>query len=133
MVDGTTSEYRAVASLQRTKNPVRLARALLPKQVPALLVGRTADELAEKMGLDVVENSYFTTEKREQYWRANVHKARSLPEDHGTAGCVVLDIHGKLAAANTTGGMTFKPAGRIGDTAILGAGIWADEKVAVAW
>ena len=79
MVDGKTSEYRAVASLQRTKNPVRLARALLPKQVPALLVGKTADELAEKLGLEVVPNSYFTTEKREQYWRANVHKARSLP------------------------------------------------------
>ncbi|KAK2036639.1 N-terminal nucleophile aminohydrolase [Colletotrichum somersetense] len=133
VVDGKTSEYRAVAGLQHVKNPVRLARALLPENTPAFLFGETAEALAAKRGLEMVEISHFTTSKRKQYWDSHVKIARSLAEDHGTVGAVVLDLHGNLAAANSTGGMTFKLKGRIGDTAVLGAGIWADDRLAIAW
>lgn len=133
MVDGSCSEYRAVAGLQATRNPIRLASAMLSMSSPAFLFGKTADNLAVNMGLETVDNSYFTTPKRKQYWESQIAKVRSLAEDHGTAGCVVLDTCGNLAAGNTTGGMTFKLGGRIGDTAVMGAGIWADKKVAIAW
>ncbi|KAM6480856.1 nucleophile aminohydrolase [Trichoderma sp. SZMC 28011] len=132
IVDGKTLEYRAVAGLQRTKNPVRLASKLLFRASPAFIYGKTADDLASKMGLEAVENSFFTTPKRKQYWEANIARVKALEEDHGTAGAVALDLHGNLAAANTTGGMTFKLNGRVGDTAVLGAGILADGRVAIA-
>ncbi|KAM0514488.1 hypothetical protein ACHAPE_006781 [Trichoderma viride] len=132
VVDGKTLEYRAVAGLQRTKNPVRLASKLLSRASPAFIYGKTADDLASKMGLEVVENSFFTTPKRKQYWEANIARVKALEEDHGTAGAVALDLHGNLAAANTTGGMTFKLNGRVGDTAVLGAGILAGGRVAIA-
>lgn len=133
VVDGKTLEYRAVAGLQRTKNPVRLASKLLSRASPAFIYGKTADDLASKMGLEAVENSFFTTPKRKQYWEANIARVKALEEDHGTAGAVALDLQGNLAAANTTGGMTFKLNGRVGDTAVLGAGILADGHVAIAW
>jgi beta-aspartyl-peptidase (threonine type) len=133
VVDGKTLEYRAVAGLQRTRNPVKLASKMLTRASPAFIYGKTADDLASKMGLEVVDNSFFTTPKRKQYWEKNIARVKALEEDHGTAGAVALDLHGNLAAANTTGGMTFKLSGRVGDTAVLGAGILADKRVAIAW
>ncbi|EKV05980.1 Putative isoaspartyl peptidase/L-asparaginase [Penicillium digitatum] len=128
VIDGTTCRYRAAGGLQRTKNPIKLAHKMLDFQAPALIVGKAADELAETNGLDMVDNSYFTTDSRRLYWEA---KRNKLLENHGTVGAVALDIHGNLAAANSTGGISFKHRGRIGDTAIVGAGIYADDQVAV--
>lgn len=103
---------------------------MLDFPAPALIIGTAADELAETNGLDMVDNSYFTTDSRRLYWEAKMNK---LLENHGTVGAVALDIHGNLAAANSTGGVTFKHPGRVGDTAIVGAGIYADDQVAVVW
>ncbi|KAK2591334.1 hypothetical protein QQS21_010987 [Conoideocrella luteorostrata] len=131
IVDGSTSKYRAVTGLQRTKNPIRLASTLMRRPVPCLIFGTTADDMAAEEGLVIVDNDYFTTDRRRTYWEANISRVRAIIEDHGTAGAVAIDINGDLAAANTTGGLTFKLSGRLGDTAIVGAGIWADRNVAI--
>ncbi|KAL6230157.1 nucleophile aminohydrolase [Aspergillus navahoensis] len=128
VIDGRSCRYRAAGGLQRTKNPIKLAHRMLELEAPALVVGTAADDLAETNGLEMVDNSYFTTDSRRFYWES---KANRRLEDHGTVGAVALDIHGKLAAANSTGGLTFKHRGRLGDTAIVGAGIYADDQVAV--
>ncbi|CZR59411.1 uncharacterized protein PAC_09303 [Phialocephala subalpina] len=131
IIDGRNCEYRAVAALVRTKNPIRLAHAMLSEESPAFLVGTAADDLASKKNLDMVENSYFSTPTRMNYWNSNMNGVKSASEYHGTVGAVALDTHGNLAAANSTGGLNFKIIGRIGDTAIVGAGIYADDVVAI--
>lgn len=106
---------------------------MLSAPSPAFLFGEATDKLAEKYELNVVENEYFTTPKRKDYWESQIHRVRSEKEDHGTVGAVVLDIYGNIAAANSTGGMNFKSSGRLGDTAVIGAGLYADKCVAIAW
>ncbi|KAK2005981.1 N-terminal nucleophile aminohydrolase [Colletotrichum eremochloae] len=113
IINGKTAAYRAAVCLQTTKNPIKLARAMLDQ--------------GASLGLDVVPNSFFATERRMSYWR----KKQSEVPEHGTVGAVVLDSHGNVAAANSTGGMMLKPPGRVGDTAILGSGLYADERIAV--
>ncbi|RDW63732.1 hypothetical protein BP6252_11277 [Coleophoma cylindrospora] len=132
VIDGSTSEYRAAAGLRQTKNPVRLARAMMSRTSPVFIVGPTADDLACREGLEMVDNEYFSTQSRKNYWLSNIDRVRSIIDHHGTVGAVALDIHGNLAAANSTGGLMFKSTGRIGDTAIIGAGIYADTEVAIA-
>ncbi|KID60748.1 Isoaspartyl peptidase/L-asparaginase 1 [Metarhizium brunneum] len=131
IVNGADSAYRAAVCLRTTKNPVRLARAMLDRRgptAPVLMAGVGGDQLARRLGLETVDNGYFGTERRLSYWR----QKRPDASEHGTVGAVVLDARGNVAAANSTGGMTMKPVGRVGDTAILGSGLYADERVAVA-
>jgi beta-aspartyl-peptidase (threonine type) len=96
-------------------------------------MGSAADALAGQEGLDMVENSYYTTSKRKGYWDTNIARVGPSSEGHGTVGAVALDVYGNLGAANSTGGTMFKSVGRVGDTAIIGAGIYADDKVAIVW
>lgn len=96
---------------------------------PIFIAGPNGDTLAERLGLDLVPNSYFATENRVKYWSAK----KAEISEHGTVGAVVLDAHGNLAAANSTGGMMFKAIGRVGDTAVLGSGLYADKNVAIVW
>ncbi|KAL6787362.1 putative L-asparaginase [Trichoderma sp. SZMC 28012] len=131
IVNGATSAYRAAVCLHETKNPIKLARAMLENSgptTPVFIAGSGGDELAKQLGLEIVPNSYFATESRTSYW----HKKKAEMSEHGTVGAVVLDVHGNLAAANSTGGMMFKPVGRVGDTAVLGSGLYADKNVAIA-
>ncbi|KAG8412704.1 hypothetical protein J3458_013145 [Metarhizium acridum] len=131
IVNGADSAYRAAVCLRTTKNPIKLARAMLDRRgttAPVFIAGVGGDQLARRLGLETVDNSYFGTERRLSYWR----QKRPDVSEHGTVGAVVLDSHGNVAAANSTGGMTMKPVGRVGDTAILGSGLYADERVAVA-
>ncbi|KAJ4858017.1 asparaginase domain-containing protein [Trichoderma breve] len=131
IVNGATSAYRAAVCLHETKNPIKLARAMLDNSgptTPVFIAGSGGDELAKQLGLEIVPNSYFATESRTSYW----HKKKAEMSEHGTVGAVVLDVHGNLAAANSTGGMMFKPVGRVGDTAVLGSGLYADKNVAIA-
>jgi beta-aspartyl-peptidase (threonine type) len=81
----------------------------------------------------MVENDYFTTSERAAHWTAQKAQFNSAAEDLGTVGAVALDIYGNLVAANSTGGMTCKSTGRIGDTPIIGAGIYGDRRSAIAW
>lgn len=82
----------------------------------------------------MVDNAYYTVAEKQIYWKTNLHKHRHLnAEHHGTVGAVAVDLKGNLAAGNSTGGTMFKAIGRIGDTAIIGAGIYADEDISIVW
>ena len=99
-----------------------------------MLIGRGADEMAKELGFDPVANSYFTTSSRKAYWEQTISLNRQEVDSHmGTVGAVVLDSHGHLAAGGSTGGPTGKKNGRIGDTAVLGAGLYADTQLSVVW
>jgi len=122
----------AVTLVRRIRNPVKAARALLDGTGPVMLAGVEADRFAERTGLAIVDQSYFTTERRVQALASlkqrnleGTIKAASEAEKHGTVGAVALDAKGHLAAATSTGGYNNKPPGRIGDSPIIGAGTYA--------
>jgi len=122
----------AVTLVRHIRNPVRAARALMEGNGPLMLGGPAADAFAEGTGLEIVEQSYFTTERRVKALEslkakdlAGTIKSASEAEKHGTVGAVALDQEGHLAAATSTGGYNNKPDGRIGDSPIIGAGTYA--------
>ncbi len=125
IMDGKTGKAGAVAGVRSIKNPILAARAVMEKSEHVLLVGSGADEFAKNQGLDIVDNNYFFTKKRWQSYK-KVAAKKEQGEKHGTVGAVALDIHGNLAAATSTGGMTYKMKGRVGDSPIIGAGTYAD-------
>lgn len=127
---GATRRAGACAGLHRVKNPIRLARAVLERTPHVLVVGDGAEKLAEELGVELVEPGYFHTDARwRQLERARAAGEVSLSEDNkfGTVGAVALDKNRHLAAATSTGGMTNKRYGRVGDSPIIGAGTWADD------
>lgn len=97
------------------------------------LVGPAADAFARKSGVTMVSNDYFTTATKKACWESRAGKALEPSEDLETVGAVALDLHGNLAAASSAGGLTGKLKGRVGDTAIIGAGLSVDQNVAVIW
>jgi beta-aspartyl-peptidase (threonine type) len=132
IMDGRTLEAGAVTLVRRIRNPIKAARKIMEKGDAILLGGDAADDFAKQAGLDIVEPEYFTTERRVKALAAmKAHAAAgtgakaSESEKHGTVGAVALDQAGHLAAATSTGGYNNKPAGRIGDTPIIGAGTYA--------
>ncbi|MCM2251551.1 MAG: isoaspartyl peptidase/L-asparaginase [Ramlibacter sp.] len=149
VMDGATLRAGAVGCVSRVRRPVRAARAVMEHTEHVLLVGAGAEALAERLGLEMVSRDYFSTDaRREQLRRALAadqalldHDAASLvfrsptaplDEDRklGTVGAVALDARGNLAAATSTGGMTNKQPGRIGDSPVIGAGTYADNRTA---
>jgi beta-aspartyl-peptidase (threonine type) len=132
IMDGKTLRAGAVAGIQRVKNPVELARAVMEKSPHVMLAGVGAEEFALEQGLTMVPNSYFRTEARvKQLERAQQEEkekaaAPARTSSKGTVGAVALDRNGNLAAATSTGGMTNKRPGRIGDSPIIGAGTYAN-------
>ena len=135
-MDGATLAAGAVCTVRRVRNPVLAARAVMDGGQAVLLAGAAADEFAERHGLVMVEPSYFTTQRRLDAMRRLKENAASgaiLPateaEKHGTVGAVARDANGHLAAATSTGGFNNKPAGRVGDTPIIGAGTYAMDGV----
>jgi beta-aspartyl-peptidase (threonine type) len=138
IMDGATRNAGAVAMLRRIKNPIDLARLVLEKSTHVLLAGDAAEAFAVAHGMEFVDNDYFFTEYRWQQLQEALAKERGVASfehtrlDHsvedktGTVGAVALDRHGNLAAATSSGGMTNKRAGRIGDTPMIGAGTYAD-------
>jgi beta-aspartyl-peptidase (threonine type) len=118
IMDGATRDAGAVAVVDRIRNPIRAARKLLGSP-HVFLAAHGAHELAKALGLELVEPSWFVTEKRLAQWRAR------LAEGGGTVGAVATDAHGHVAAATSTGGMLGKAPGRIGDSPIVGAGTYA--------
>ena len=132
IMDGAALRAGAVCAVRRIRNPVRAARKLLEAGDTLLLTGPAADAFAQDAGLDIVAPSYFTTERRLRNLQqmkaraaAGTVAAASEAEKHGTVGAVALDRTGNLAAATSTGGYTNKPAGRVGDSPIIGAGTYA--------
>lgn len=123
IMDGKTKKAGAVAGVAHVKNPISAAVLVMNKSPHVLLAGSGADKFAEENGLQPVENSYFYTEDRR---KALERAKKSNAEKHGTVGCVVLDTYGNIAAGTSTGGMTNKRYGRVGDSPIIGAGTYAD-------
>jgi beta-aspartyl-peptidase (threonine type) len=118
IMDGATREAGAVAVVDRIKNPIRAARKVLGSP-HVLLAAHGAHDLAREHGLELVDPSWFVTEKRLAQWRAR------FEEGGGTVGAVATDDHGHVAAATSTGGMLGKAPGRIGDSPVIGAGTYA--------
>ncbi|KAI9663920.1 MAG: hypothetical protein M1821_007411 [Bathelium mastoideum] len=132
IADGRTTSYGAVGCVEKTKNPILLASALLEQGPHAMLVGQAADKMAKERGLDAVDNSHFTTPFRKTHWERVTQSGEGGPDTQmGTVGAIVLDSQGQLAAGGSTGGPTGKMHGRIGDTAILGAGLYADARLSI--
>lgn len=130
IMDGKTLRAGAVAFVTNIKNPVRLARLVMERTEHVLLAGDGASEFADQMGVERLDDAYFYTEHRWQQLQEAMAAGR-VHLDHaakpmGTVGAVACDINGDLAAATSTGGMTNKKFGRVGDTAIIGAGTYAD-------
>jgi beta-aspartyl-peptidase (threonine type) len=144
IMDGRDGRAGAVAGVTTVRNPIEAARAVMDKSRHVLLSGRGAEQFAREQGLAIVDASYFRTEERwEQLQRAKErdrlpldHDAPGKPpakkvaaEEHeklGTVGAVALDQAGNLAAGTSTGGITNKRFGRIGDSPLIGAGTWAE-------
>ncbi len=125
IMDGSDLNAGAVAGVQSIKNPIRAARAVMEDSPHVLLSGAGADTFALQQGLTIVDPEYFFTKRRwESYQKVKAKKEKG--EKHGTVGAVALDKYGNLAAATSTGGMTYKMKGRVGDSPIIGAGTYAD-------
>lgn len=133
IMDGRTHRAGAVAAVRHVKNPIELARRVMDASPHVLLTGAGAEEFALEQGIALVPGSYFYTERRwqqlEQARRGDRTAAAAADMDigyFGTVGAVARDREGNLAAATSTGGMTNKRWGRVGDSPIIGAGTYAD-------
>jgi L-asparaginase / beta-aspartyl-peptidase len=129
VMDGGTSSAGAVSGLKHVRNPIELARLVMRESPHVMLVGEGAEEFARGKGVDMVSNEYFRTPVRQAQLQRLLKGAAEKENDlvaFGTVGAVALDAHGDLAAATSTGGMTGKRWGRVGDSPIIGAGTYAD-------
>lgn len=131
IMDGKTQKAGAVAGVTRTRHPIDLARAVMDKSPHVMLARDGADRFSLEQGLEQVDPAWFRTEERWQAllkWRQKQPQAAIDPTHlFGTVGAVALDAEGHLAAATSTGGMTGKRWGRIGDSPIIGAGTYAKD------
>lgn len=146
VMSGEGRRAGAVCLLRGAKNPVRVARAVLERGREVLLAGDEADCFALESGLELRPPDYFITDYRREQLERLAHRggmaldhdvavpaARRAPDEGQTVGAVALDVHGHLAAATSTGGMTNASPGRVGDSPIIGAGTWAsDETIALS-
>jgi beta-aspartyl-peptidase (threonine type) len=132
VMDGRDRSAGAVAGICGPRNPVLAARAVMEHSAHVLLIGESAMEFCRRQGLTFEEPSYFYTEQRWNALQETLAMRTSGAEDqdesrkHGTVGAVARDRHGNLAAATSTGGMTAKSPGRVGDSPVIGAGTWAE-------
>jgi beta-aspartyl-peptidase (threonine type) len=129
LMDGRTLAAGAVTGVQHVKNPIDLARLVMDRSPHVMLVGGGAEEFARTQGVEMVSNEYFRTPARqrqlERHLRGEITRENEL-QAFGTVGAVALDLSGNLAAATSTGGMTGKRWGRVGDSPIVGAGTYAN-------
>lgn len=135
VMDGETRRAGAVAGVTRTRNPISLARAVMEKSPHVMLAREGADQFSVEQGLEQVDPSYFRTEQRWQQlldWRRDNAKLLDPTHSRGTVGAVAIDVRGHLAAGTSTGGMTGKRWGRIGDSPVIGAGTYANADCAVS-
>lgn len=135
IMDGSKLRAGAVAFVKNIKNPVKLARLVMEQTEHVLLAGDGANQFARQMGIPTEPDEYFLTEHRWQQLQDAIAEGR-VQLDHakpiGTVGAVACDINGCLAAATSTGGMTNKKFGRVGDTPIIGSGNYANDVCAVS-
>ena len=143
IMDGASGRAGAIAGVHRVRNPIVLARAVMEHSKHVMMVGDGAEAFAAEQGVELVDPSYFRTDKRwQQLQHALAAEAKAQASNtplelpgkayFGTVGALALDAQGKLAAGTSTGGMTNKRYGRVGDAPIIGAGTWADARCAVS-
>ncbi len=130
IMNGKTLEAGAVCGISHVKNPVHVARAVMEHSGHVMLAGKGAEDFAKSQGMAMEDEDYFFTEQRYQQWQQAM-KDDVVQLDHtdkkfGTVGAVALDQHGDLAASTSTGGLTNKKFGRIGDSPVIGAGTYAN-------
>lgn len=123
IMNGKDQDAGAVASVSRVKNPIKLARYIMEHTKHVLMAGQGAEKIAKQGKLELVDPSYFYSE--EKLKRVRKQKAKEI----GTVGALAMDKFGNIAAGTSTGGMTNKLPGRIGDSPIIGAGTWAQNNV----
>ena len=144
IMDGSTLMAGSVAGVTAIRNPIRAAHAVMTQSEHAMLIGQGADAFAAEKGLEIVDPSYFYTQFRwDQLQKAIAQErllrdhdtfsdkpdaAEKMDQKRGTVGAVALDRHGNLAAGTSTGGITNKRFGRVGDSPIIGAGTYADNR-----
>jgi beta-aspartyl-peptidase (threonine type) len=141
IMDGTDLRAGAVAQIRHVQNPVRLARRILEDSSHVFLVGAGAERFAEEAGFSLIDNDYFITSDRQRQFEALKRRlaragAASAPPHAvaldepplGTVGAVARDHSGHLAAATSTGGTAGKRPGRVGDSPVIGAGTYADDR-----
>lgn len=139
IMSGKNLAAGAVAGVTTIRNPISAARAVMEKSEHVMMAGKGAELFAQQAGLEIVDNSYFRTESRwkglQKALREDSLKTKldhsklgiiNIDNKFGTVGCVALDKNGDLAAGTSTGGMTNKKYGRIGDSPIIGAGTYAN-------
>lgn len=124
IMDGKDLNAGAVAGVNNIKNPISAARKVMENSKHVMLSGKGALEFAKTQKLEIVDSSYFYTQR--SFDALKRVQAKEKIDKHGTVGCVVLDSYGNLAAGTSTGGMTNKKYGRIGDSPIIGAGTYAN-------
>jgi len=132
IMDGQYAKAGAVCGVSNIKNPVLLAKAVMLQTEHVLLSGEGAMQFARQVGVEMEEDAYFFNELRHQQW-IDLKESEVFQLDHsdkkfGTVGAVALSSDGNMAAATSTGGMTNKKFGRIGDSPIIGAGTYANNK-----
>jgi beta-aspartyl-peptidase (threonine type) len=141
LMEGHTRRAGAVAGVETIRNPVKLARAVMEHSPHVMMIGAGAERFADTQAqIERVGNDWFDTETRRAQLELEQTRERAAMADaenlrgkyFGTVGAVALDTHGHLAAATSTGGMTNKRYGRVGDSPLIGAGTWADEGCAVS-
>lgn len=144
IMDGTTRKAGAIAGVHHVKNPIELARKVMEKSPHVMMVGEGAEAFAKQEGVELVPAEYFRTEERWEQLQKALEKEKASPQPpssgraatgddkFGTVGAVALDQAGTLAAGTSTGGMTNKRFGRVGDAPIIGAGTYANPRCAVS-
>lgn len=131
IMDGRTRRAGAVAGLRTTRAPISLARLLLERGPHVFLSGRGADQFAREAGLEQVDNSWFeVAERRRQLDELVAAGGFDDEVKYGTVGAVAVDVDGHVAVATSTGGLTAKRWGRVGDSPLIGAGTYADDRSA---
>ncbi len=122
IMNGRDLSCGAVAAVRHVAHPISLARLVMTKSPHVLLVATGAEAFAQQMGVALVPSTFFDTPER---YRQLIN-AKQRVKEHGTVGCVALDVHGDLAAGTSTGGMTDKMPGRVGDSPLIGDGTYAN-------
>jgi L-asparaginase / beta-aspartyl-peptidase len=147
LMDGSTLKAGSVASLKHIKNPISLARLVMEKSPHVMMVGEGAEDFAKQLGIEMMPNEYFLTERRQkelqkkredEQKKKQGHASKRVaearlgegvePEKYGTVGAVALDKAGNLSAGTSTGGISNKKFGRVGDSPIIGAGTYANNR-----
>ena len=126
IMSGVDLNAGAVTGIKTVKNPIKAARAVMDRSRHVMFAFEGAEAFAVEQGLEQVDNSYFTTPRRVEALERVLKTRAEKADKRGTVGAVALDMKGDLAAATSTGGMTAKRPGRVGDSPIIGAGTFAD-------